>query len=133
METLHQKARTLQEGLLSAEDIAPARCAGDAVPSYLTWLEARLHGEPDETTWLAAQGLQQVLDAAMMFGVVIEEGHKVAPNTLAPDRHEAAVEAGLRIYAQGPKEIIKALDLIRESSPFPSRAGRPVGQIWQAL
>ncbi|CUH74643.1 hypothetical protein [Tropicibacter naphthalenivorans] len=63
-----------------------------------------------------------------MLGVVIEEGHKVAPNTLAPDRHEAAVEAGFRIYAQGPKAIIKALDLIRETSPAQAAQAGPLAK-----
>lgn len=128
LEHLPEKARTLQEGLMSVEDIAPTRPAAVGWPSYLIWLEARLHGAAKESPWLGRQGLQQVLDAALMLGVVLEEGHKIAPKTLPQERYEAAVEAGFRIYAQGPQSIIRALDLIRDTSPAQAAQAGPLAK-----
>lgn len=128
LEHLPEKPRTLQEGLMSVEDIAPPRPAAGVTPSYLIWLEARLHGTAEDSPWLARQGLQQILDAALMLGVVLKEGHKVAPKILPQDRYEAAVEAGFEVYAKGRQSVIKALDLIRDTSPAQAAQAGPLAK-----
>ncbi|WP_119841118.1 TniQ family protein [Pseudooceanicola algae] len=120
-------ARTLQE----ATGIIPASVShtvSDPVPCYLQWLEARLQNVPERDSWLDEQGLEQVLDASLLLGVVMREGHKIAPNRLSVLRHEAALEEGFRVYSQGPEALVAALDRIREASPAQAAQAGPLAK-----
>ncbi|MFW2588548.1 TniQ family protein [Sagittula sp. SSi028] len=128
LERLPASTRTLQEALGTTDDFDVPRPTGTPTPGYLSWLQGRLEGTVEDDPWLAGQGLQQILDAALMLGVVMAEGHKVAPKTLPPERSEAAVETGFQIYAQGPKAVTKALDLIRETSPAQAAQAGPLAK-----
>lgn len=117
LERLDAPARTLQDGL-AKPDPGAAREAPGPCPTYLSWLQARIIARVHtETGWLAHQSVQQVLDASLMLGTVLEEGHKISPQTLSPERHEHALEKGFDVYALGPKGVTAALDQIRSSSP----------------
>lgn len=116
-EHLDHPVLDLREGLARLEP--QSACLADgASPSYLHWLDHRLSDAMrGGTDWLERQDLQQVLDASLMIGAVMNNGHKVRPQTLAPQAREAAVETGFRIYSLGPAAITAALDEIRNASP----------------
>lgn len=87
-----------------------------AVPSFVTFIDGRLCGQPQNPSWMAEQSIEQVLTASRMIGATLEHGHRVRVNRLDAVERERAVERGFRILAAGRDAVVETLDESRNAS-----------------